>query len=128
MRGKHQLLAYLAIISFPLLTQHSFAEETETQNPPIDGKALFESVCAHCHNISYDDSAIGAPGLKGVLERHDTAWLNLWIKSPEAFAKTNETAKDLISSNKFGLAMPTLPTVQDDAKRAAIIDYLKTLK
>lgn len=92
------------------------------------GKELFQSICAHCHLTTYDDSRIGAPGLQGVLDRHDEAWLNEWIKSPESFAKTNEIASDLISSNKFGLAMPTLPAMQDDAKRADIIEFLKTLQ
>ncbi len=92
------------------------------------GKGIFKSLCAHCHHITYDESRIGAPGLKGVLERHDTSWLNHWIRSPEAFAKVDETAKDLITSNKFGLAMPTLPAMHDDNKRADVIAYLKTLQ
>ena len=93
-----------------------------------NGKELFQTICAHCHLTTYDESRIGAPGLKGVLERHDEDWLSHWIKSPETFAKTDETAKSLIESNKFGLAMPTLPAMQDDAKRADIIEFLKTLK
>jgi len=92
------------------------------------GAATFKTICAHCHTTTYDDSRIGAPGLQGVLERHDEAWLDQWIKAPEAFAKINPTAKDLIESNKFGLKMPTLPAMQDDQKRADIIAYLKTLK
>jgi len=92
------------------------------------GKVLFNTTCFVCHNITYNDSAVGAPGLRGVLDRHDEAWLNSWIKGPEAFAKVNDTAKALISSNKFGLVMPTLPAAQDDLKRADIIAYLKTLK
>jgi len=113
------------------------AEETATipavqhENPipsAMRGKVTFDTICSHCHNASYEESRIGAPGLRGVLERHDVAWLNHWIKGPEAFAKINEAAQDLISSNKFGLAMPTIPAMQDEHKRADIIEYLKTLQ
>ncbi len=92
------------------------------------GKGIFKSLCAPCHLITSDKSRIGASGLKGVLERHDESWLNDWIRSPEAFAKTDKTAKDLLGSNKFGLAMPTLPAMYDDNNRADLIAYLKTLK
>ena len=92
------------------------------------GKKLFESICAHCHNITYDESRIGAPGLQGVLERHDEAWLNQWIKSPETFAQNDVAARDLIDSNRFGLAMPTFPAMQNEDNRQAVIEYLKTLK
>jgi len=92
------------------------------------GAKIFDSICAHCHLISYEESKVAAPGLKGVLERHDVKWLNQWIKSPEAFAKVDETAAALLGSNKYGLKMPTLPEMQDPQNRADIIEYLKTLK
>jgi len=122
---------------FPIVTQ-SMAEETTdtkgiTEPKPFvasaeRGKITFDNICSHCHNATYEESRIGAPGLRGVLERHDVNWLNHWIKSPETFAKTDEAAKVLIESNPFGLAMPTLPTMQDDHNRADIIEFLKTLK
>jgi len=92
------------------------------------GKKLFNNSCKHCHAITYEDSVIGAPGLRSVLERHDEAWLNEWLKSPETFAQNDVVARDLIDANPFGLAMPTLPIMQDEANRKAIIEYLKTLK
>lgn len=92
------------------------------------GAKIFDTICSHCHLISYEESKVGAPGLKGVLDRHDVKWLNQWIKSPEAFAKTDEAAKALIAANKYGIKMPTFPQMQDDHNRADIIAYLKTLK
>ena len=122
---------------FPLVTQ-SAAEETANAKGGTTpesfaasvarGKITFDTVCSHCHKATYEESRIGAPGLRGVLERHDVNWLNSWIKSPETFAETDETAKALIESNAFGLAMPTLPTMQDEHNRADIIEFLKTLK
>jgi len=125
----HMIPCSTVFISCLFFATHACAEET-TPNiaSEINGKAHFDTICSHCHNITYDESRIGAPGLKGVLERHDEEWLNHWIKSPESFAKVDGKAKDLISSNKFGLAMPTIPAMQDDQARADIIAYLKTLK
>ncbi len=117
---------------FPLVTQSTAEEPPATQGSfkasAERGKMIFDTVCSHCHNTTYEESRIGAPGLRGVLERHDVNWLNHWIKSPEIFAKKDETAQALIGSNPFGLTMPTLPIVQDDRNRADIIEYLKTLK
>ena len=100
----------------------------QTESKIKTGETLFNNLCKHCHTITYEESAIGAPGLRSVLERHDEAWLNQWIKNPESFGKNDVTARDLIDSNPFGLAMPALPLMQDDDNRAAIIEYLKTLK
>ncbi|MDQ7001821.1 MAG: c-type cytochrome [Ghiorsea sp.] len=91
------------------------------------GKIMFNSICIHCHHTTSEKSRVGAPGLQSVLERHDVTWLKQWLKSPETFAKTNQAASDLISSNKFGLTMPTLPITQNANNRADIIEYLKTL-
>ncbi len=121
----HIIVCTAVLLPLSLFMQKAAAEPL-TGNAE-SGKALFDTICAHCHKTNYDESRIGAPGLQGVLERHGEAWLDEWIKSPEAFSKTDETAKALISSNQFGLAMPTLPAMQDDQKRADIIAYLKTL-
>ena len=125
----HIIVCTAVLIPSSLFMQSAVADEAEALVGNAEsGKALFDTICAHCHKTTYDESRIGAPGLQGVLERHEVAWLNEWIKSPEAFSKKDEYAKDLISSNQFGLAMPTLPAMQDDQKRADIIEFLKTLK
>ncbi len=116
-------------IGLMLATAFSMPLTAEEYTPdPAKGAKSFQTICAHCHNITYDESRVGAPGLKGVLERHDAKWLDQWLKSPEAFAKTDSTAADLLGSNKYGLKMPTLPEMQDAKNRADIIAYLKTLK
>ena len=128
MKKSSHLIAFTSLLlSSAFFISQATAEEA-LKGSADRGAELFKSICSHCHTTTYDDSRIGAPGLQGVLERHDAAWLNHWVKSPETFALNNVTAKDLISSNKFGLAMPTLPAMQDDQKRADIIEFLKTLK
>jgi len=118
------LLTLLLVFSVPLVAEESAGFKADAAR----GAKTFEAICAHCHMITYDESRIGAPGLKGVLERYDAKWLDQWLKSPEAFAKKDETAKTLIDSNKYGVKMPTFPEMQDRQNRADMIEYLKTLK
>lgn len=92
------------------------------------GKQIFDVICSRCHHADQTTSAVGAPGLQGVLERHDEAWINEWISGPEAFSKKDEKAKALVNSNPYGLIMPTLPEMQDPQNRLDVIEFLKTLK
>ena len=129
-------LLRLFVLLVPLcLSMPAFAEELDEAQPVesiqadvLHGKDIFDSICAHCHRIDYEASAVGAPGLRGVLERHSVAWVESWITSPEAFAKVDETAKDLAASNPYGLVMPTIPEMQFEQNRKDVIEYLKTLK
>lgn len=103
------------------------AESIETSKPDVGhGKAIFDSICIHCHRTDYETSPVGAPGLKDVFERHPEAWIHSWISGPEAFAKKDSTAKDLIGSNPYGLIMPTIPEMQNEKNRQDIMEYLKT--
>ncbi len=92
------------------------------------GLKIFQSICSHCHTTTHEASSVKAPGLKGVFDRHNEAWLNQWLTSPEAFAKKDETAKKLVDSHPYKLVMPTFPQMQNPDNRADVIEYLKTLK
>ncbi|MDQ6955988.1 MAG: cytochrome c [Mariprofundaceae bacterium] len=133
-------LRQLMILMLPLLLSTPALAEEEVvaadkiavvEAPQADvkhGKEIFDTICTHCHRTDYEASSVGAPGLKDVLERHSAEWINTWITSPEAFAEIDETAKDLMSSNPYGLKMPTIPEMQIEQNRKDIIEYLKTLK
>ena len=113
----------IAISCFNLLfPQLSLAENAK------NGESIFKTYCAHCHNSNSEESKVGAPGLKDVLSRHDEAWINQWIKSPDTLIKTDHKALALSKSNRFGLTMPTLPAMQEENNRRDVIAYLRTLK
>jgi len=92
------------------------------------GEEIFKSICIHCHRTDHEASAVGAPGLRDVLDRHDEAWLFQWIGNPTEFAKKDETAKALSKSNPYGLIMPAIPEMADPQNRYDVIEFLKTLK
>lgn len=89
------------------------------------GKALFNQVCAHCHNTNYD--AKFGPGLAGILERRSEAWVDAFLQNPAEMIRTDEYAKTLRESNRYDITMPSLPEMQDAKLRANVMSYLKTL-
>jgi len=91
-----------------------------------EGKKIFDQVCSHCHNSSSDEK-IG-PGLSGITERRNNDWINAWLKDPAELVKTDDYAKKLRETNKYGMVMPAMPIMQDDTKRANVIAFLETLK
>lgn len=46
------------------------------------GEKLFKNNCAQCH--AYNEKVVVGPGLKGIEERQDYAWLKAWIQNPAA--------------------------------------------
>jgi cytochrome c2 len=139
-RGVIMRLKQLIILILPfLLSTPALAEEEAVAPETIEvvetlqadvgrGKKIFESICIHCHNITNKISAVGCPGLKDVLTRHDEAWINQWLQGPEIFSKKDEKAKAVVAANPYGLIMPTIPEMQIEQDRKDIIEYLKTLK
>lgn len=103
------------------------ASAPEAAGDAEHGREIFNAICSHCHNLTHETSSVGAPGLKGVLDRRSEEWVNHWITSPEEFAKKDPTAKKLVQSNPYGLTMPTLPETQSPQNRRDIIEFLKTL-
>ena len=128
------LFKVLCLTSLCLMTPPTFAEDAPEAAPDAfhasaeRGKHIFDTVCSHCHHATSEVSAVGCPGLQGVLSRHDVAWLDSWLASPETFAKTNVKAKNVVAANPYGLVMPTLPEMTKEHDRLDIIEFLKTLK
>jgi mono/diheme cytochrome c family protein len=79
---------------------------------PAAGKVYFvQAGCASCHKVGEIGSAVG-PDLTLVGMRHNAAWLDLFIKDPQAWKK------DTLMPNK---------RISDEARKA-IVDYLAMLK
>ncbi|MFQ5581669.1 MAG: c-type cytochrome [Mariprofundaceae bacterium] len=84
------------------------------------GEKIFKRRCKVCHNQTYVRKV--GPGLLGVVGREaesgigtlTEARINEWIQNPRSI--------------KPNTRMPKYNDMQDAEKRAAVIDYLKTLK
>ena len=90
-----------------------------------DGERIFSEICSHCHNSTSADK-IG-PGLAGITKRRSIEWIDAWLKDPAELVKTDEYARKLRESNRYGMTMPAMPIMKDDKKRADVIEFLKTL-
>jgi len=116
-RKLNSMLFGLAVLVLPV---QAFAADAAA------GKAMFDAVCSYCHRSDYDDKY--GPGLQGIMERVDEAWLDRWLADPAAMVKTDEHAKALRESNEFGMTMPQIPAMKDPEARANMIEFLKTLQ
>lgn len=102
----------------------SIAEDNAQQI--AQGKEIFNVICVRCHTTE-EEGKVG-PGLQGISKRHSKAWINTWLKSPKTLIDSGDPAAiKLKEDNKYGITMPTLPVMQSDEKREAIIAYLMTL-
>jgi len=79
-----------------------------------DGQAVYAKKCATCHSIAGKGGPMAKFGgpLDGVGGKRDKAYLDAWLKNPKA--------------KKAKAKMP-VPKI-DDTERAAVVDYLLTLK
>ena len=87
--------------------------------------------CKACHKIDQDSSAwtVG-PGLKGVGARLSAAYLDKWLKDPQAtFDAGGPEIEALKKGAKFNakLKMPAAIKGMSDGDRAALIAYLGSL-
>jgi len=128
MRNKGLISAVfcLAMLALPLTAsaEDGMAGDTVAGDAAA-GEAMFNLVCVHCHKNDYDDKF--GPGLKGIMDRVDEAWLDRWLADPAEMIKTDEHAKALHESNEYGMTMPSIPAMKDPQARANVIAYLKTL-
>jgi len=72
----------------------TYAQAPQLANP-TPGAKLFNSHCSNCHSLGREDG-IG-PGLAGVTQNRDRAWLARWLKEPDAMI----AAKDPIAMGLY---------------------------
>jgi protein SCO1/2 len=91
--------ALARILKARLLRRHDAPKPmvAEAADPLHDspGAKLFRANCAACHGMG-SESGIG-PGLAGVMQNRDRAWLRRWIKEPDRLIR----AKDPLAVSLF---------------------------
>jgi cytochrome c2 len=89
---------------------------------PAAGETLFKNNCATCHSTG--SNKVVGPGLKGIEERQDAAWIKKWVNNPASvLASGDKYANDLYTEyNK--LAMTGFPAF-GDAEIKNILAYVK---
>ncbi len=85
------------------------------------GEDIFRSRCDSCHSLGNEDGL--GPGLQGVTQRRDKAWLARWIKTPDKLlAEKDPIATDFY--NRYNkILMPNLRLSDSDVE--ALINYME---
>jgi mono/diheme cytochrome c family protein len=111
----YKLFFLFALATIPFIGSAQDAADTAL------GEKLFKANCAQCH--AYDAAVVVGPGLKGINERRDYAWLKSWIQNPAAvLASGDKYANDLyLKYNKT--AMTAFPGF-GDAEIKGILAYI----
>ncbi len=121
-----KLLARMLGSTLPQITHAganrlSYASATEV---PVQGKGerLYNSRCASCHSLGNQDG-IG-PGMAGVTQKRDRAWLERWLENPAAMIAGNDPVAVALYRQFNQVMMPNLKL--DKSEIAALLEYLET--
>ena len=99
----------------------SFLIVTVTQAQDLaEGKTLFKSKCASCHNLATESTG---PALTPKLNELDEAWAIKWIKNWKALVDSGDKQAIEAAAQK-PTEMSTFPTLSDDQIKS-IIAYAK---
>ncbi len=92
-------------------------------NPPVDeGKAIFTTRCAGCHNVN---KTLTGPALGGIQDRRSIDWIISFVQSSQGLVKSGD--KDALEVfNKFNkIPMPDHTDLSgDDIKN--IVEFIKS--
>jgi mono/diheme cytochrome c family protein len=99
-----------------LIARPAFADPIE------EGKAIFMTRCAGCHNIN---QRLTGPALAGVHERRSIEWIISFVKSSQSLVKSGD--KDAVSIfEQFNkIPMPDHSDLSDDNIKQ-IVEYIKS--
>lgn len=104
----------LAALSFLILSG------AQAQTDLVEGKTLFKSKCAGCHNLDRDGAG---PALTAGVNKHDDAFLIPWIRNNAAMIASGN--KEAIETSKLKTSeMTAFPTLTD-AQILNIVAYAK---
>jgi hypothetical protein len=94
----------------------------KASDPPVEeGKSIFLSRCAGCHNVN---KILTGPALAGVDERRSLDWIISFVHSSQTMVKKGD--KDAVALfEKFKIPMPDHPDLTNDNIRS-IVAYIKS--
>lgn len=84
-----------------------------------NGKTVFEAKCSACHNTT-DVKKVG-PGLAGVTQRRQAAWVLNMITNPQEMTQKDPTAKKLLEEH---LTQMTFQDVSDEQAKE-ILEFFR---
>lgn len=112
---------FLLLIAFVSLMGHGLYSQ-EASGDAAAGETLFKNNCKQCHSAG--ENILVGPGLKGIDERRDFAWIKAWVQNPDKVIKSGDKyANDLY--NKFNKLQMTAFPAYGDKEIHDILAYVK---
>jgi len=90
--------------------------------PPEEGKTIFMSRCAGCHNVN---KLLTGPALAGVHERHSIDWIINFVRSSQTLVKKGDKEAVALFQKFNKVPMPDHPDLTPENIRN-IVDYIKS--
>lgn len=91
--------------------------------PPVEeGRTIFTSRCAACHNIN---KAMTGPALAGVDQRRSIDWIIKFVHSSQTLVKNGDKDAVAIFNQFNNVPMPDHPDLTDDHIKS-IVEYIKS--
>src|SRR6516162_5454643 len=112
---KTKILFFIAISL--LLTSVSIAKSTSSID---EGKAIFSTRCAACHNINVK---VVGPALAGVEQRHTIDWIIQFVHSSQSLVKSNDKDAVALFSQFNNTVMPDHPDLSGEQIKN-IVEYV----
>ena len=95
---------------------------TAHADPTEEGKAIFTSRCAGCHNVH---KVLTGPALGGVDQRHSIEWIVSFVHSSQTMVKNGDPQAVALFQSFNRIPMPDHPDLSEtDIKN--IVEYIKT--
>ena len=103
-----------------LIAVSLFATQAYT-TPTIDeGKAIFTTRCAACHNIN---KTLTGPALAGIDKKRSIDWIISFVKSSQSMVKSGDKDAIAIFEQFSKIPMPDHPDFSDDQIKS-ILEYI----
>ena len=94
----------------------------KAEPPAEEGKAIFMSRCASCHNVN---KPIVGPALAGIHERRSMDWIVNFVQSSQSVIKTGDKEATALFASYNNIPMPDHKDLSADKIRS-IVDYIKS--
>ena len=114
-------LVFLTLAIFLTSITSAFSQETVDSLAVQKGEQIYKANCTSCHMMT--DKALIGPGLKGVTDRRNKAWLKKWINSSSDFIASGDADAIALYEEYNKVAMPSY--YFEDADFEALFAYLK---
>jgi cytochrome c551/c552 len=91
--------------------------------PPVEeGKAIFTTRCASCHNVN---KMIVGPALAGVDQRHSIDWIISFVHSSQTVIKSGDPAATALFAKFNNIPMPDHRDLTADNIKS-VVEYIKS--